>query len=79
MTRPTEEFQIPVSYGHIGGKIYGDPKGSPWIAIHGWMDNCDSFKPLFQYFPQHLRLICIDLPGHGYSSNFPHGKRYYIT
>ena len=36
----------------------------PWIALHGWLDNCGTFGPLTALLPPGLRLLAPDLPGH---------------
>lgn len=47
---------------------WGDPSGVPVLALHGWLDNCGSFAPLGRLL-QGVRLIALDLPGHGHSSH----------
>jgi pimeloyl-ACP methyl ester carboxylesterase len=48
-------------------------EGSPVVlALHGWLDNAASFKPIAQYWQEFFpgtQLIAIDLPGHGLSSH----------
>ena len=44
----------------IGGE------GLPVIALHGWLDNANSFYPLAQLLPQ-SSLLALDLAGHGHS------------
>jgi pimeloyl-ACP methyl ester carboxylesterase len=46
----------------------GNPKGPTIIALHGWLDNCMSFKPLLPYL-QDFNLIAIDFAGHGLSAH----------
>lgn len=38
------------------------------IALHGWLDNSASFLPLAPHLSD-FHLICVDLPGHGYSDH----------
>ena len=47
---------------------WGDPAGAPVLALHGWLDNCGSFAPLGRLLGG-VRLIALDLPGHGHSSH----------
>jgi len=70
-----KEIQIPVPWGHVAAKEWGDSSGEPWILVHGWLDNAGSFDPLIaNYFPSTgHRLIAIDVPGHGFSSHYPKG------
>jgi len=49
----------------------------PVLALHGWLDNAQSFVPLFDYLDG-LDLIALDLPGHGRSSKRPDGVRYHF-
>ena len=41
------------------GKEWGQTDGEPWIALHGWLDNCGSFDKLIPYFPKTQRIIAI--------------------
>jgi pimeloyl-ACP methyl ester carboxylesterase len=49
----------------------------PIIAIHGWLDNCQSFQPMAPYF--NSPIFCIDLPGHGKSDNLTEGNWYHFV
>lgn len=40
------------------------------IAFHGWLDNCYSFRPMFDHLSD-IRLLAVDLPGHGHSDHPP--------
>ncbi|XP_065332861.1 probable serine hydrolase isoform X2 [Cloeon dipterum] len=69
--RKYEEVRIPVPWGHIAGKKWGEPEEIPVIAIHGWRDNAgtfDTLAPLLKF-----NFLAIDLPGHGLSSHIPIG------
>ena len=46
----------------------GDPRGTPVVLIHGYTDNARDWVPLIPWLSQSLRLIVIDLRGHGRSS-----------
>jgi pimeloyl-ACP methyl ester carboxylesterase len=46
----------------------GDPKGRPVVLIHGYTDNARDWVPLIPYLSPHLRLILVDIRGHGRSS-----------
>lgn len=77
MSTEPREIKVPVPWGHIAGKEWGDPNGEPWLALHGWLDNCGTFDNLMPHFPPNHRLICLDLPGHGFSSHYPEGFAYH--
>jgi pimeloyl-ACP methyl ester carboxylesterase len=40
--------------------------GTPTLCLHGWLDNCASFEPLFERAAD-LNMTAVDLPGHGRS------------
>lgn len=46
----------------------GDPAGRPVVLIHGYTDNARDWAPLTPHLSPELRLIVIDLRGHGQSS-----------
>lgn len=45
------------------------------LALHGWLDNCYSFRPLAELLPE-VNIIAFDLPGHGDSSTLPEGMSF---
>jgi pimeloyl-ACP methyl ester carboxylesterase len=45
------------------------------LALHGWLDNCFSFRPLAEQLPE-VNIIAFDLPGHGDSSTLPEGVSF---
>jgi pimeloyl-ACP methyl ester carboxylesterase len=45
------------------------------VALHGWLDNCYSFRPLAECLPE-INIIAFDLPGHGDSSTLPEGVSF---
>jgi pimeloyl-ACP methyl ester carboxylesterase len=46
----------------------GDPKGTPVMLIHGYTDNARDWVPLIPYLSPHLRLLVVDIRGHGRSA-----------
>ena len=54
---------------------WGDPRGNPVLALHGWLDNSASFTPLAPKL-EGVRLIAVDLAGHGLSQHRPRGFSY---
>jgi pimeloyl-ACP methyl ester carboxylesterase len=62
----------------IACKIWGNPNNPPLLAIHGWLDNANSFEPLARFLEQDFYFIAIDLPGHGHSSHLPEGCHYHF-
>lgn len=57
----------------ITGKKWGNAGGKRILAVHGVQDNCGVFDRIIPTLRGDYQVICIDLPGHGYSSHFPAG------
>ncbi|XP_018573755.1 serine hydrolase-like protein [Anoplophora glabripennis] len=67
------EFNVPVPWGYIAVKAWGDENDEAILVSHGRLDNAGAFDRLIPYLPNSFYYICIDLPGHGKSSHFsPH-------
>jgi len=45
----------------------GNPSGKPVVLIHGYTDNARDWVPLLPYLSKDLRLILVDIRGHGKS------------
>jgi pimeloyl-ACP methyl ester carboxylesterase len=75
----SREISIPVAWGYISAKTYGDPSCSPILAVHGWMDNAGTFDRLIPLLPKSFYIVAVDLPGHGLSSHIPQGLPYHYT
>ncbi|XP_017064639.1 probable serine hydrolase [Drosophila eugracilis] len=73
-----ETVKIPVPWGYISGRWYGNRKERPILAIHGWLDNLGTFDRLIPLLPDYIGVLCIDLPGHGRSSHLPPGVYYSV-
>ena len=52
-------------------------RGEPVIALHGWLDNAYSFRPMLDFLTD-LDLVCVDFPGHGESPPRPAAARYHF-
>lgn len=72
-----KELRFDIDGRLIAGLAFGDPDGLPVIALHGWLDNAATWK---QVAPQlkGIRLIALDLVGHGFSDHRPESMPYYI-
>src|SRR5262245_12515883 len=46
----------------------GDPRGTPFLFLHGWPESWRSWRALMQTASSQARAIAIDLPGVGESS-----------
>lgn len=75
------DVEIPVGWGKVVTQVFGDSKcasNTPIIALHGYLDNSNSYKPVAPYLTdnQPYYLIGVDLPGMGFSSKIPEGIPY---
>ena len=68
-----EELRLSVPWGFVAAKAWGLPGNSPVLVVHGMMDNAGSFNRLIPLLSKRFYYVCIDLPGHGFSSHFPAG------
>jgi pimeloyl-ACP methyl ester carboxylesterase len=60
------EFQV---YGRkIAALSWGEEGQSPLLALHGWLDNAESFSPLAEQMDG-FHLVALDLAGHGRSDH----------
>jgi len=73
----TKEIRIPVPWGHVAGKAWGDPSNQRVLAVHGWMDNAGTFDLLIPLLKRSLYIVCVEMPGHGRSSHLPTGIPYH--
>jgi pimeloyl-ACP methyl ester carboxylesterase len=46
----------------------GDPQGQPLLLLHGGLGSLADFNPILERLPSNLRLIGMDLRGHGAST-----------
>lgn len=71
-------MELSISGLTIACKAWGNPEHPPIIALHGWLDNANSFDYLAQSLQDNYYFIAIDLPGHGHSSHLPLHSTYHF-
>ncbi len=49
------------------------------LALHGWLDNANSFAPMAAHLPASIDLLALDLCGHGESDHRPPGQWYHLV
>lgn len=62
----------------ISCKSWGNPENPPIVALHGWLDNANSFDQLAYILQNKFYFIAVDLPGHGHSSHLPTSSNYHF-
>ncbi|MCI0653002.1 MAG: alpha/beta hydrolase [Methylococcaceae bacterium] len=73
-----DEIELETKTGILAGLEWGKDSDSPFLALHGWLDNAASFSMLGNNLPG-CHLIAIDLPGHGKSMHrSPRGSYHLI-
>ncbi|OAI94176.1 alpha/beta fold hydrolase [Pseudomonas putida] len=75
MSHPVEEIRLDLGHIELAAHLYGPEDGRPVIALHGWLDNANSFARLAPRL-HGLRIVALDFAGHGYSGHRPAGAGY---
>ncbi len=75
MTHAVEEVRLSLPHIELAAHFFGPEDGQPVIALHGWLDNANSFARLAPKL-EGLRIVALDLAGHGHSSHRPAGAAY---
>lgn len=72
-----EEVRLSLPHIEVAAHLYGPEDGRPVIALHGWLDNAATFSRLAPLL-EGVRIVALDLPGHGHSDHRPAGAAYNI-
>ena len=72
MSPVVEEIRLSLPHIELAAHIFGPEDGLPVIALHGWLDNANSFARLAPKLAG-LRIVALDLAGHGHSDHRPRG------
>ncbi|MCW2267291.1 Tropinesterase [compost metagenome] len=75
MSHDVEEVRLNLGHIELAAHLFGPADGQPVIALHGWLDNANSFARLAPKLAG-LRIVALDLAGHGYSEHRPAGAGY---
>jgi pimeloyl-ACP methyl ester carboxylesterase len=70
-----EEAEFTIFGRKIAAKRWGNPDGQSTLAIHGWLDNANTFDRLAPMLPE-LDIVVLDLAGHGHSDHRAPGVQY---
>jgi pimeloyl-ACP methyl ester carboxylesterase len=75
MSPVVEEVRLSLPHIELAAHLFGPEDGLPVIALHGWLDNANSFARLAPKLDG-LRIVALDLAGHGHSGHRPVGASY---
>ncbi len=75
MSTTVEEVRLSLPHIELAAHLFGPADGQPVIALHGWLDNANSFARLAPKLTG-LRIVALDMAGHGYSDHRPPGSSY---
>ncbi|MDA3932887.1 MAG: alpha/beta fold hydrolase [Gammaproteobacteria bacterium] len=78
--RTSSEFAQQLSNGlTLRGRRWNAGAPVPVLALHGWLDNANSFVPMAAHLPDAIDLIALDHCGHGLSDHRPPGNWYQLV
>lgn len=75
MSPSVEEVRLSLPHIELAAHLFGPEDGLPVIALHGWLDNANSFARLAPKLTG-LRIVALDMAGHGHSAHRPVGAGY---
>ncbi|MCU1753594.1 MULTISPECIES: alpha/beta hydrolase [Pseudomonas] len=78
MSPVVEEIRLSLPHIELAAHIFGPQDGLPVIALHGWLDNANSFARLAPKLSG-LRIVAVDFAGHGHSDHRPRGAGYALA
>ncbi|MGL4219784.1 MAG: alpha/beta fold hydrolase, partial [Shewanella sp.] len=67
---PKNQVQFVLPHIKLSGRLWGTKDKPLILALHGWLDNANSFEPLADYLSDY-QILAIDWPGHGFSAHRP--------
>lgn len=62
----------------LAAKLWGPEDGQRILALHGWLDNANTFDLLAPLLSDY-HICALDMAGHGLSEHRPLGSHYYVT
>ncbi|WP_339512240.1 alpha/beta fold hydrolase [Pseudomonas sp. RL_15y_Pfl2_60] len=77
MSSNIQELRLRLPHIELAAQVYGPVDGKPVLALHGWLDNAATYARLAPKL-EGLRIVALDLAGHGLSEHRPAGVSYAI-
>jgi len=75
-----QDLCLDIGYLRLRARRWGDPRAATRIlALHGWLDNANSFLPLAQHLMHDTCLVALEFAGHGHSEHRPAGLWYHFV
>lgn len=74
--RVGEDLEFSVFGRRLAAKQWGQADGQPTFALHGWLDNANTFDRLAPMLPE-LNVVALDFAGHGFSEHRAAGVHYH--
>ncbi len=69
------DMVLDTARGRFGALRNDNIGGTPLLALHGWLDNAASFRPMAPRLAGY-DLVALDMPGHGRSFHYPADAEY---
>ncbi len=69
------DLVVETARGRFGALRNDGADGLPLLALHGWLDNAASFRPMATLLGGY-DLVALDMPGHGRSFHYPADAEY---
>lgn len=69
------DYVLDCARGRFGALRNDNVDGLPLLALHGWLDNAASFRPMAPLLGGY-DLVALDMPGHGRSFHYPADAEY---
>lgn len=75
MSAHVEEIRLSLPHVELAAHLFGPEDGQPVLALHGWLDNAMTYARLAPKL-KGLRIVALDLAGHGHSGHYSAGSSY---